>query len=500
MFKKQINRKKCGGINKGLSILEILIAVAIISFVCIPIIQVIYSIQPKNVLNIISGYVPVSDMANGIVKTAASFMHGSLTNTDLITRSEVYERGDLQVLFSKGGMWNPNSISRSNFLKQNCTDFNPHSGSSSSLQSSFELQPQLFTYTKEELGISTSTILTGATLIGQKLYVSANSSSTTEPDIFVYNVSSNVYAAANIFSNMQGVRVKPTLSLVTSKDTGPGISSMQSRGTYIISANTGVKSQVDILDSALLGQNHFVIPGSNSSTTPLTKVMLYASEKLVVGTEKSILPEIVLFNIQTGQVIQTIEIGYGVNDIALADDLLFVAGPRDPEIEVFDLNSNGNKIAQYDLPGGSGNAKVLLIYGDILYVGRTKGGNEFVGLEMNFERGVAGVSTSTPGFPTLSITSSIIFKEILNKKINWSIDSMLHFDEYNILLTADEYKEFQLYKNTDVDQLVSLQATVDLPARANSAMCFKNTVWITLRELEGVMSLQERPSLALIIF
>jgi hypothetical protein len=319
----------------------------------------------------------------------------------------------------------------------------------------------------------------------------------------MYTIAPNIYSTSSIFTDAYGVVTKPTLVQVQSKDTGPGVSSVQSRGTHIISANTGVKSQVDILDNIFENQTSYVIPGSNSSTTPLTKVALYASNTLIVGTEKSVLPEIVFFDISNGQVIHTIETGYGINDMILLDNLLIVAGPRDPEIEIFDVGTSvgngsntdngifGQKVGEYDLLGGSGNAKVLSLFGDFLYVARTKGGNEFVILDM--ERVISATPTA----------QAISFKEITNKKIGWSVDSLLNFEQYILLFTADEYKEFQLYKISDIDQQLSLQSVVDLPARVTGSMCFKNTVWATLRDPEGVgtnTNYSDVPALALIVF
>jgi hypothetical protein len=484
--------------QQGLSILEILIAVSIVSFVFIPAVQIVYSIHPQSIQDIVNGSTSQDSKTSGISNT----------------RSQFYERGDLKVDFGKGGIWKPNTLSGINFSRQMCIDFSlkPISSSvsqtaatstsastSASIPISTNLDPRLYVYSKEEMGISTSTVLTGIARVGQRLYISANSSSTTEPDIFVYDVVADP-AAPDMTS--ASILTKPTLRLIQSKNIGPGSSAIQSKGMYVISSNTGVKNQVDILDNNLATTTQIIIPGSNSNTSPLTKVTLYAGDTLIVGTEKSVLPEITLFNIHTGQVLYSIETGYGLNDMILFDNKLIVAGPRDPEIEVFDiynfgLNGNfGKKIGQYDLPGGSGNAKVLSQFGDLLFVARTKGGNEFVTLVMD------------------TASDTINFKEVLNKKIGWSIDSMMNFDQYILLSTADDYKEFQLYEISDSDSnsnsnsdsnpkfdpnaQVILKSVVDLPVRVTSSTCFQNTVWATLRESDSPTL--DSSALALIVF
>lgn len=480
--KTRINIMYKVNLHRGLSILEILIAVAIVSFVFIPAVQIMYSIQPNNIIDIVRGF--GSAVPDGVDQSESN-----------VSRSQFYERGDLQVIFDRGTRWNPMSLADKNFTRHVCMDFNINSNSASP-------SPHLFLYTKEELGISTSTVLTGAVIIGEKLYLGANSSSTTDPDIFVYDIlpsygsPQDMYALSTIFTNILGGVSRPTLLLTYAKDIGPGSLSIQGKGAHIISANTGVKSQVDIIDTEFVNQKSFVIPGSNSNTSPLTKAVLYAGKNLIVATEKSVLPEIVFFDIDNGQVLRTIETAYGVTDMLLFDNKLIVAGPRDPEIEVFDVkflsdantanNNFGQRIGQYDLPGGSGNAKVLSLFGNTLLVGRTKGGNEFVALEMNM------------------FESENDIKESWNKKIGWSIDSLLQFEQYTLLFTADEYKEFQVYELFDSQPM--LRSVLDLPSRVTSALCFKNTVWATLRDSEDIgiggtsYPSAHAPALALIIF
>lgn len=471
--------------NGGLSILEVLIAVAIVSFVFIPVIEILYSIQPKSILDILSG----SSL------NIKEILFSNSESVDFTAKKQSFERGDLMVVQSKGGVWKPYTLSNTLFTRQSCTDF--------SLSRPTSTLAQLYIYTKEELGISTTTVLTGAAIIGQKLYLSGNSSSTTEPDMFSYNINLNLYNATNIFRDALNINtIRPALSLIQTKDTGPGISSLQVKGTNIITSNTSVKSQADILDQDFLKKVSYTIPGSNSNTTPLTKVVLYTNKFLIVGTEKSILPEVHVFDIKTGQVLYSIETGYGINDLVLYGNFLIVAGPRDPEIEVFYITKDfenehfkndsnvddsynfmsGQKISQYDLPGGSGNAKTLAVFGDNLYVGRTKGGNELTVLSM------------------INSQRSITFKDFTNKKIGWSIDSMLNFEKYTLVFSADEYKEFQLYELNNMGNFL-MRLALDLPARVNSALCFKNTIWVTFKDLENMDIRQSGslPALGLIV-
>ncbi len=455
--------------SKGLSLVEVLIAIGIISIVCIPVIQIVYSIQPKRILEIISNL-------------HSDILDSSTHNTSL--KVAYYNEGETKSEYVKGGLWNIFSNDSEIFTRQTCTDFHPvisqeqGFNSNSNIISPVQfLEPRLYLYTPEDLFMSTSTTVTGTAIIGNNIFLSANSASTTEPDLYMYSVTTSLYNRDGIFDS------KPAVSLQKFQDTGPGISSLQIRGMYAISANTGVKSQVDIFriqetsntgvninTNAIWNKDSYVIPGSNSSTTPLTKVVLYASGKIIVGTEKSVLPEIVIFDIASREVLATLETNYGINDMILIGHNLVVAGPRDPEIEIYNLETL-QKVNQYDLLGGSGNAKVLGIFGDVLYVGRTKGGDEFVMLQID-------------------IRDDFKLTPVFNTKIKWSVDTLLKYGEYTILTTADEYNEFQLYRGNVSPTLVS---QIDLPSRVSSATCFKNSIWMSFKNPQDQLLSEQNP-------
>mgnify|MGYP006354498647 CR=1 FL=1 len=435
--------------EKGMSILEILIVVGIVSLVCVPSIQVIYSLHSNYILDIVSG-----DTGHQI----------SQRSGQNILDVSYHGDGNIRSLFKKGGMWDVQSVGNKQ-SQQKCTDFTISNQSS-------HIPPVVHLYTSDELDLGTSTKLTDIAFVGDGVFISADSASTSLPDIYTYGVHNFLYTTS-----------KPTLTVLSAENTGPGISRIQSVGAYLLMANTGVKSQVSVsrIAGGVSPRIDFTIPGSNSSTTPITKTILYTDGKIIVGTEKSVLPEIFIFDIYTGQTLGSIETGYGVNDMLVVNDLLVVAGPRDPEIQVFDTRTFA-KVGEYDLAGGSGNAKVLNIFGDQLYVGRTKGGNEFEVL--NFERINSNpISSFAPKF-----------SPAFNQKIQWSIDALLKHEEYSMLFTADEYGEFQLYKdaldnrNNGIDAIDSgsnvgavLQYKVDLPDRVSSAVCFKNSIWMTFK-------------------
>ena len=316
---------------------------------------------------------------------------------------------------------------------------------------------------RAELGLATSSssVVTGVSIQNQNIFITANSSSTTEPDI--YNITTRQYT-----------------------DTGPGITVLKQFGPYFIAANSGVKNQIQIIrKNDLSVYKTFIIPGSNSTTNPITKSFTVARGLLFIGTEKSVLPEIFIFDIFSGQVISSIETGYGVNDLYVLGNLLFIASPRDPEVEVFDISYLGNpqKVATYDAPGGSGNGKTFDIQNQKLLLGRTRGGNELLALNL-----IQNSSGSTSNNALNPISSIELYAE---QKIGWSIDRIAAFRDslantYLLLLTNDSQKELQIYKYRadHGPEGYNLIYSYNLPSRATDFACSKKALYVSIENLD----------------
>jgi hypothetical protein len=468
-------QNKVNGCRRGMSILEILVAVGLILLICVPTIQIVYSLQSKYISEIVQ---------NEPISISQKY---SNPNFQSILAQTYHGDGSIRTVFKKGGMREVDIIAQDRIFNRNiCPDFtkiNIHN-----------ISPKLYLYSSSDLNIPESVFLTGLSFVGNSLLASADSASTTLPDVYSFTVDTLIYSSTSPFTKpalYTDNSLKPNLSMTMSENTGPGASYIQSSGMRVIVSNTGVKNQASVfkvlLDTDSSADRSIVngiskafdliIPGSNSSTTPITKVILYAHGKIFLGTEKSVLPEISVFNAYTGQFEQSIEVGYGINDMLIVDDLLIVAGPRDPEIEVFSI-STMSKVGEYDLPSGSGNAKVLNIFGDNLYVGRTKGGDEFTVLKIS-RQNQSPVSPFSP-----------IFTPVFKTKIKWSIDSILKSDEYTMLFTADDYFEFQIFERTgdgvDITNAEHvLRYKMDLPDRVSNVACMKNAVWMTFKNTDG---------------
>ena len=460
--------------EKGMSILEIIIAIGIISLICTPVIQVLYSLHPAYMLD--------------MVKDVPSVLLSKSTDIQGVS---YYTDGALRIVHKRGGMREVQNLSYPNVVEGVGTDtvFNRHTCRDFNKNFNADKNPILYTYTLEDLSIGGDTKFTGLSFVGNSLLISADSSSTTLPDLYSFRLDTPLYNSENPFD-----ATKPILIPTKGENTGPGISQLQSFGTHILTSNTGVKNQANIFRiglhdavsaatteganaistvDSISKQLDLSIPGSNSTTTPITKISMYANGRVYVGTEKSVLPEIFIFNAKTGTVEGSIETDYGINDLLILNDMLIVAGPRDPEIEIFSLTTF-QKIGAYDLAGGSGNAKVLNIFGDDLYIGRTKGGNELeiLTIQRSEER-------------PLSLFTHIL-EPIFNKKISWSVDKILKYEDILMLFTANEYQEFEMFNVTNnISFALNSTYKIDLPDRVSDAVCFKNSIWMTYKNIDN---------------
>lgn len=288
------------------------------------------------------------------------------------------------------------------------------------------------------------------------VYISMNSSSTTDPDLYTLDVKDPTHPI-----------------IINNLDSGPGISDMVLAGYILYVGNISVKNQVLAYD--MYDPRHpvllwsYKINGSNASTSPLTKALAFYNHLLVFGTQKTPLSELYVLDITTTPtLIDEFEIGSGVNDVFGYKNKLFVSSPLDPEVQVFDMNTLNNSlpITIYDAPGGSGNGKRLEIYNNEIYLGRTLGGQE-----LNVLTYMSNTSTN----PIQLVTSV---------QIKASIDGLVSSKDYIYLLTSDSTKELQIWKKQfnakgEVNKL-SFSKGYDLPSRATGITCSGTYLYISL--------------------
>jgi len=334
-------------------------------------------------------------------------------------------------------------------------------------------------------------------VLGQDLVLGLNSSSSTDPDIAVLEPSITT----------------TSVRLISSLDTGPGLADLKVTGFDAFTGETSVKFQAHEVDLHDVTQpvlvRSYVIPGSNSTTTPITKHILLSHDFLIVGTQKTSLNEIDVFDVFTGQLLAYANTDFGINKMYVRDTSLVVLSPLDPEVEVFDLSPlltykgyrvfaaqvevqgrsvstavpvvtptipiNLKMFASYDAPGGSGNGRSFDTFGNLSWFGRSLGGNELMLLE-------ASTSTSTmPGSSQAQATDQFSsLAPVAQFKENASVDMIIADKDQSLVFTSDQNRELQVFKLRTAGNLQKM-ADIDLPTRVADAVCLDNMLYVALK-------------------
>ncbi len=336
-------------------------------------------------------------------------------------------------------------------------------------------------YTSIQLDVPERNAFSAVAAQGHYLYVATNSSSTTDPDIHVVDI-------ANIRAPV----------LVSSLQTGPGLNSIQVAGSTAYVGNTSSLTQVQAVDITNSTRPQlkwsFGVPGANSSTSPITKSLYYYAGYIVLGVEKTVLPELYIIDIHTSapKVIDSMEMGTSINALAALRNNVFLLSPADLEIQVYDI-STGKFVARgsYDAEGHLGNGKRIDVFNNELYFGRTVGGEELQVLTYS----MAESSTSTTTTSTTSPSGEVAIQPRVLTKLKSSVDSVLGTKDTLFVLSADPSKEFQVWKKAKnaEGQIVGLQSTqsFDLPARASMIACHNEYVFVVLPKEIKVYSAQQ---------
>ncbi len=341
-------------------------------------------------------------------------------------------------------------------------------------------------FTHQELGISAVTAVTGLSFKGLLLTASLDSSSTTDPDLMTVDMGPYVQTGMH--------HLEPSGFL----ETGPGIVAHAAVGNALYTANTsslvqghGLKMPERLHDGAEGaggGESEspnqdvvrYVFPGANSHSSPISKRILVANDLVILGTQKSPLSEIHIFT-KAGELVSMINTEYGINDMHLHQNGLIVLGPQDPELQVFDLSDPSNPILadELDFPGGSGNGRSVAARGRTAYLGRSKGGNEF--LIASIGRGIAEDGGT-------EFSSGKFIEAEASLKLNASIDRIAASQGGALLFTSNEHGEvyFASAKSKPERFLQSPSPSLthfkaDLPGRVTDYACLGDMIFLSIK-------------------
>lgn len=293
--------------------------------------------------------------------------------------------------------------------------------------------------------ISSSTIITSMNIFNKnKLILTTNSASTTEDDIFIFDI------------NFNGGM--PQIKLRSSYDIGPGINDSILHDNFLYLLNTSANSHLKTfkidLDFTLKSVSDLKIDSLSQSYSIPKKIYLY-NKNIFIGSEKNNSGgELFLIPLNDENIPYynqiSLEIGGQVNDIFENQGLLYIANASDIELLVYDESLN--KVYEYNAPLSLGNGKSVYFFDKYIYLGRTVASYEIFLLEVR----------------------DFILDFINKYKAYGTVDFIQEFGKNLLIISSSEYNELNFYSKK-----MSLIKSVNLPSRVNSFTCFNNNILIS---------------------
>lgn len=297
------------------------------------------------------------------------------------------------------------------------------------------------------------------------LFIGFNSSSTTDPDILVFDTRD--LAAP-------GLELKQFFL-------GPGVNNLVLNSKFLVATERSHLTPIWKGDSKVLVEK--ILEGADiagaslvtiSSTTidntfPLS---LYLSGgKVAVGSEKNSGREAFVIDVGSGAGDYGAEIGAGVNDLLLKDNLLYIASPKNPELEIYDISSTTAFTPRYffDAEGSSGNGKSLALQWGGIFLGRTTGNSELINLKSDY-------------LSSRSVAAE--FSEVKNFNPNESILSVtpIYGGTLLLLTTNDPTKAIMILKLSDSGaSKYEHVLNIPLPAVVEDHICIRNELIAVLK-------------------
>ena len=198
-------------------------------------------------------------------------------------------------------------------------------------------------------------------------YISADSAVSSDPDIFIVDIRDASHPA-----------------ILSTLNTGPGISSIAVAGKRIFAAAISTAAQLhvirmDALNSLALEKKYKLPLPYATATPPLASAISYSKGKVFLGTEKWDGDELSVIDVSNPALpvkISGIEIGAKVNDVVVRNDIAYVVS-ADQQLGAVDISDADHPIVEASFsPSGwqRQEGKAIASFEDSLAFGRTSGG------------------------------------------------------------------------------------------------------------------------------
>ena len=255
-------------------------------------------------------------------------------------------------------------------------------------------------------------------------YLTSDSSTLSQPDFFI--VDAHNPESPGIISSLQ---------------TGPGLSAITVAGPYAYVANTSSLSQLQIIDMSdrmhpfILSQIKIPLPTA-STTAPIASSIFYKNGFVYLGTNKWNGPELSIVDVSnplSPVIVGNFETNTLINDIYINKNTVYLATSDSIQMRVLDISDKTNPISVFSFsPSGrqTQEGKALEYFEQRLGLGRTVGGFNNVS---NHEAFIFATSSNT---------------DFVSSDISGGVYGLLFRFPNIFLLSHSPGHEFQVFSST----------------------------------------------------
>jgi hypothetical protein len=433
---------------------EILLAGAIITFALASVIIVIGSLQSMSITlqnSFAASLVAQQELAMLRLRDFDELLsfqkNDEYFDTNIVVSYRNYFSADVVVDVS----WSENSVEKHYALNDQIVDWK-NAGGKLDCDWLDEAEGKLSSLDFDALFIDEGNLVTDAVALGDFVYVSTDSATSSLPDLYVVN-------AADIHHPQ----------IISKLNTGPGIAAISAVNNYIFVANAGSYQMqiIDVTDPVLprlVSQAKMpgaVVQGSEGFGHSID----FFDDKVYLGLTKNSGPEffvVDVINRNTPIFLDSFEVNGAVNGISARKNFVVLGNAGQNSLYLLD-NTNPqsiSEIARTTLTGWqTQSVESIEILGQQIYVGRSLGGfyspnPDLVAL--NRAHLATGITSTT------------------SLKINSTIEDILAFNNFLYIATNDLNKTFQILETPSFHA----SNTFSLPSRAMAVTCNNNAMFV----------------------
>jgi hypothetical protein len=293
------------------------------------------------------------------------------------------------------------------------------------------------------------------------VYLSADSSVSSRGDLFIFDTND-----------------VNSIKLISSINTGPGVSALEVVGPYVYTAQASTINQLQILDihdrynPKLISQIKLPLPTS-STTPPFASSIHYSKGYIYLGTEKWNGYELSIVSVQdpyNPMVVGGFETNTLINDILAIDNKVYLASSDEKQMRVLDVSNPSNPILINSFsPSGwqTQEGKILESFESAIALGRTVGG---FNVQVNHELFI--FPTSTP---------------MKSKDIAGGVYGLLLRDKYVLTLTHNNGKEFQVFDTESMNKVLDFE----LGSNPVKMVCDNDNIFFATGDSNGFIFLKK---------